>query len=123
MLSSSVEPKHLDGFLKVLYNIESFDIEGKQWVIDCDNKLRAVNSTGSFDRETCWGKLGYIDYWFLERVELKTGKWSPSLSTVKSNYRKRRKTLASLYLIGHRKGERTISRSGGPKLPKRRKLS
>ena len=54
MLSISVEPKHLDRFLEALYNIESFDIERKEWEIDRDNILRAVNSTGSFDRETCW---------------------------------------------------------------------
>ncbi len=92
-------------------------------MIDSDNILRGVNSTGSFDRETCWGKLGLIYDWFLERVELQTGNWSPSLSTVKSTYRKRRKPLASLYSIGHRRGERTFSRPGGPRLAKRRKLS
>jgi hypothetical protein len=123
MLSSSVETEHLNSFLEALYNIEGFDIEEKEWVIDSDNILRKANSTGSFDRETCWGKFGYIDDWFLERVELQTGNWSPSLSTLKSNYRKRRKPLVTLYSIGHRKRERTISRSGGPRLPKRRKLS
>ncbi len=123
MLSRSVQTKHLDRFLEVLYNVEGFDIEGKEWVIDSDNILRGVNSTGSFDRETCWGKLSFIDDWFLERVELQTGDWSPSLSTVRSNYRKRRKPLASLYSIGHRHNERTFSRPGGPRLPKRRKLS
>jgi hypothetical protein len=123
MLSSSVLTKHLDNFLEVLFNVEGFDIEGKEWEIDSDNILRKANSTGSFDRETCWGKLDYIDDWFLERVELQTGNWSPSLSTLKSNYRKRRKPLVSLYSIGHRIRERTISRPGGPRLPKRRKLS
>ena len=48
------------------------------------------------------GELGHIDDWFLERVELKAGDWSPSLSTLKSVYSKRRKSLASLYSIGHR---------------------
>ncbi len=110
MLSSSVETKHLNRFLEVLYNIEGFDIEGKEWVIDSDNMLREVNSTGSFDRETCWEKLSFIDDWFLERVELQVGDWSSSLSTVKSNYRKRRKPIASLYSIGHRHNERTFSR-------------
>jgi hypothetical protein len=123
MLSGSVEPKHLDRFIQALYHVEGFDIDGNEWVIDSDNILRKANSTGSFDRETCWGKLGYIDDWFLERVELQTGNWSPSLSTLKSNYGRRRKPLVSLYSIGHRKRERTISRPGGPRLPKRRKLS
>ena len=54
MLSGSVEPKHLDRFIQALYHVESFDIEGKEWVIDSDNILREINSTGSFDRETCW---------------------------------------------------------------------
>ncbi len=123
MLSNSVLTEHLDSFLEVFYNVEGFDIEGKEWVIDSDNILRGVNSTGSFDRGTCWGKLSYIDDWFLERVELQAGDWSPSLSTVRSNYRKRRKPIASLYSIGHRHNERTFSRPRGPRLPKRRKLS
>ena len=123
MLSSSVLTEHLNSFLEVLYNVEGFDIEGKEWEIDSDNILRRANSAGSFDRETCWGKLSFIDDWSLERVELQTGNWSPSLSTLKSNYRKRRKPLVSLYSIGHRIRERTISRPGGPRLVKRRKLS
>jgi hypothetical protein len=123
MLSSSVEAKHLDRFIQALYHVEGFDIDGKEWMIDSDNILRLANSIGSFDRETCWGKLDYIDDWFLERVELQTGNWSPSLSTLKSNYRRRRKPLVSLYWIGHRIRERTISRPGGPRLVKRRKLS
>ncbi len=69
MLSSSVLTEHLNSFLEVLYNVEGFDIEGKEWKIDRDNILRGVISTGSFDRETCWGKLSFIDDWFLERVE------------------------------------------------------
>ena len=123
MLSSSVLTEHLNSFLEVLYNVEGFDIEGKEWKIDRDNILRGVNSTGSFDRKTCWGKLSFIDDWFLERVEVKAGDWSPSHSTVKSNYRKRRKSIASLYLIGHRHNSRIFSRPRGPRLPKRRKLS
>ena len=57
------------------------------------------------------------------RFELRTGDWSPSLYTLKCAYRKRRKPLASLYLIDHRRGERRASRPGGPWLAKRRKLS
>jgi hypothetical protein len=123
MLSSSIETKHLIEFKQALYNLEIFDTEGIEWQIDSDNILRRANSTGSFDRETCWGKLSFIDDWYLERVELQTGDWSPSLSTLKSNYRRRRKPLVSLYSIGHRIRERTISRPRGPKLAKRRKLS
>ncbi len=122
MLSSSVLTEHLNSLLEVLYNVEGFDIEGKEWEIDSDNILRGMNSTGSFDRETCWGKLSFIDDWFLERVEFKAGDWSPSLSTVRINYRKRRKPIASLYLIGHRHYERTFCRPRDPRLPKRRKL-
>ena len=123
MLSSSIETKHLIEFKQALYNLEIFDTEGIEWQIDSDNILRRANSTGSFDRETCWGRLSFIDDWFLERVELQTGDWSPSLSTVRSNYRKRRKPLVSLYSIGHRHNERIFSRPRGPRLPKRRKLS
>jgi hypothetical protein len=51
MLSNSVQTKHLDSFLEVLYSVEGFDIEGKEWVIYSDNILRGVNSTGLFDRD------------------------------------------------------------------------
>ena len=67
--------------------------------------------------------MGFIDDWFLERVELKSGDWSPSQSTVKSNYSKRRRPLASFYSIGHRLRNRIFARSGGPRLAKRRKLT
>jgi hypothetical protein len=83
MLSSLIESKHLDRFIQALYYLEGFDISGRKWEIDRHNIVRVVNSTGSFDREeTCSGKLGYIDDWFIERVELKPGSWSPSLSTL-----------------------------------------
>jgi hypothetical protein len=123
MLSSSIETEHLVEFKEALYYLEVFDTEGIEWQIDSDNIIRKANSTGSFDRGTCWGKLGFIDDWYLERVELQTGNWSPSLSTLKSNYRGRRKPLVNLYSIGHRIRARTISRPGGPRLAKRRKLS
>ncbi len=123
MLSNSIETKHLVGFKQALYYLEIFDTEGIEWQIDQKNVIRRKDETGSFDTETSWGKLGFIDDWFLERVELKTGDWSPSQSTVKSNYSKRRRPLASFYSIGHRKGERIFARSGGPRLAKRRKLT
>ncbi len=34
MLSSLIEPKHLDKFRQALYYLESFDIQGRKWVID-----------------------------------------------------------------------------------------
>jgi hypothetical protein len=123
MLSSSIETKHLVQFKQALYYLEIFDTEGVEWKIDQNNVIRRKDQTGSFDTETSWGKLGFIDDWFLERVELKTGDWSPSLSTLKSVYSKRRKPLASLYSIGHRKRERIFARTGGPRLAKRRKLT
>jgi hypothetical protein len=123
MLSSSIETKHLVGFKQALYYLEIFDTEGIEWQIDQKNVLRRKDETGSFDTETSWGKLGFIDDCFLERVELKTGDWSPSLSTLKSVYSRRRKPLASFYSIGHRKRERIFARPGGPRLAKRRKLT
>ncbi len=107
------------------YYLESFDIQGRKWEIDKHNIVRAENATGSIDRETSWGKFGFIDDWFLERVEFKKGAWSPSLSTLKSNYKRRGrgKPFTQLYSIGHRRGERDRSRPGGPTLPKRRKIS
>ncbi len=110
-------------FKQALYYLEIFDTEGIEWKIDQNNIIRREDETGSFDTETSWVKLGFIDDWFLERVELKTGDWSPSLSTLKSVYSKRRKPLASLYSIGHRKRQRTFARTGGPRLAKRRKLT
>jgi hypothetical protein len=109
MLSDSIETKHLVGFKQALYYLEIFDTEGIEWQIDQKNVIRRKDETGSFDTETSWGKLGFIDDWFLERIELKTGDWSPSLSTLKSVYSRRRKTLASLYSIGHRKRERIFA--------------
>jgi hypothetical protein len=125
MLSNSIETRHLVAFKQALYYLEIFDTEGIDWLIDQKNVIRRKDETGSFDTETSWGKLGFIDDWFLERVELKSDNWSPSQSTVKSNYSKRRRPLASFYSIGHRKGkgERIFARSGGPRLAKRRKLT
>ena len=84
MLSSSIETKHLVRFKQALYYLEIFDTEGVEWKIDQDNVIRRKDQTGSFDTVTSWGKLGHIDDWFLERIELKAGDWSPSLSTLKS---------------------------------------
>ena len=123
MLSSSIEAKHLVEFKQALYYLEIFDTEGIEWQIDQKNVIRRKDETGSFDTNTKWGKLGFIDDWFLERVELKSGDWSPSQSTVKSNYSKRRRPLASFYSIGHRTRNRIFARPGGPRLAKRRKLT
>ncbi len=123
MLSEAIETEHLDSFKQALYNLEIFDKEGIEWKIDQDNVLRRKDQTGTFNSVTSWGELGCIDDWYLERVELKSSNWFPSLSNLKSVYRRRRKTLASLYSISHRIRERTISRPGGPRLPQRRKLS
>jgi hypothetical protein len=123
MLSSSIETKHLVRFKQALYYLEIFDTEGVEWKIDQNNVIRRKDQTGSFDTETSWGKLGFIDDWFLERIELKAGDWSPSLSTLKSVYSKRRKPLASFYSIGHHKRDRIFARTGGPRLAKRRKLT
>jgi hypothetical protein len=73
MLSDSIETKHLVWFKQALYYLEIFDTEGIEWKIDQKNVIRRKDETGSFDLETSWGKLGFIDDWFLERVELKTG--------------------------------------------------
>jgi len=123
MLSSSIETKHLVEFKQALYYLEIFDIEGTEWKIDEGNVLRRKGKTGTFNTVVSYGELGHIDDWFLERVQVKTGDWSPSLSTLKSVYSKRRKPLASLYSIGHRIRNRIFARTGGPKLAKRRKLT
>ena len=54
---------------------------------------------------------------------LKKGAWNPSLSTLKSPYKRRYKTFTKLYSIGHRRGFRTRARPGGPQLAKRRKIN
>jgi hypothetical protein len=123
MLSASIESRHLDRFRQALYYLERFDIEGKKWVIDIYNIVRVVNQNNILDIENNWGKLGYIDDWFIERVELKKGSWNPSLSTLKSPYKRRYKTFTKLYSIGHRRGERNRARPGGPYLVKRRKIT
>ncbi len=45
------------------------------------------------------------------------------MSTLKSNYKRRRKPFTRLYSIGHRRGERDRARPGGPTLPKKRKIT
>jgi hypothetical protein len=123
MLSESIETKHLVAFKQALYYLEIFDTEEVEWDLDETNVLRPKDPSGSSDTETSWGELGFIEDWFIERIELRAGDWSPSLYTLKCAYRKRRKSLASLYSIGHRRSERRASRPGGPWLAKRRKLS
>ena len=97
MLSNSIETEHLVEFKSALYHLEIFDTEGIEWKIDQDNVLRSKGKTGTFNTVVSYGELGHIDDWFLERVQVKTGNWSPSLSTLKSVYSKRRKPLASFY--------------------------
>jgi hypothetical protein len=123
MLSKDIENRHLDRFRQALYYLEKFDIEGKKWEIDKHNIVRKEGPSGSIDKETEWGKLSHIDDWFIERVELKKRAWSPSLSTLKSPYKRRHKTFTKLYSIGHRRGYRTRARPGGPQLAKRRKIN
>jgi hypothetical protein len=73
MLSNSIETRHLVEFKEALYNLEIFDTEGIEWQIDQENVIRRKGLSGSFDTVTSWGKLGFIDDWFLERIELKSG--------------------------------------------------
>jgi hypothetical protein len=54
---------------------------------------------------------------------LKKGAWNPSLTTLKSPYKRRHKTFTKLYSIGHRRGYRNRARTGGPCLAKRRKIN
>ena len=122
MLSKEIENRHLDRFRQALYYLEKFDIEGKKWEIDKDSIVRREGPSGSIDKETEWGKLSHIDDWFIERVVLKKGAWNPSLSTLKSPYKRRYKTFTKLYSIGHRRGDRNKARPGGPQLAKRRKI-
>ncbi len=117
MLSDLIEPDHIESFRLALYYLEGFDIQGRKWSIDQRNRVKS--STGIKDY---WSDLGFIDDWYLERVVPSNNEWSPSLSTTRSVYSKRRKPLKSLYIIGHRVKQRFRSRSGS-KLPKRRKLT
>jgi hypothetical protein len=117
MLSDLIETAHIESFRLALYHLERFDIQGCEWSVDQKNRVQS--STVNAD---CWGDLGFIDDWYIERVVLNKNEWSPSLSTTRSVYSKRRRTLKSLYSIGHRTRSRSHCRSGS-KLPKRRKLT
>jgi hypothetical protein len=119
MLSDLIDPTHIESFRLALYYLEGFGIQGSEWSIDQKNRVQS--STVNAD---CWGDLGFIDNWYSERVVPNKNEWSPSLSTNRSVYSKRRKPLKSLYLysIGHRTRSRSHSRLGS-KLPKRRKLA
>ncbi len=121
MLSTSIDPTYLEGFRQALYNLESFDILGKSWDIDRYNCV--LSPTAQTDIDDRSGQLGYIDDWYIERLELKKGAWNPSLSTLKSPYKRRWKTFTKLYSIGHRIKERPRIRPGGSRLRKRRKLT
>jgi hypothetical protein len=117
MLSDLIETTHIESFRLALYNLERFDIQGCEWSIDQKNRVQS--STLNAD---CWGDLEFIDDWYIERVLPNKNEWSSSLSTTRSVYSKRRRTLKSLYSIGHRTRSRSRSKSGS-KLPKRRKLN
>ncbi len=117
MLSDLIETAHIGSFRLALYHLEGFDIQGCEWSIDQKNRVQS--STLNAD---CWGDLEFIDDWYIERVLPNKNEWSSSLSTTRSVYSKRRRTLKSLYSIGHRTRSRSHSRSGS-KLPKRRKLT
>ena len=123
MLSESIETRHLVAFKQALYYLEIFDREGVEWNLDQENVLRKKDPSGSIDTETSWGELGFVEDWFIERIGLKASDWSPTLYTLKCAYRGRKKPLASLYSIGHRRGQRRASRPGGPWLAKRRKVT
>ena len=79
MLSESIETKHLVAFKQALYYLEIFDTEEVEWDLDETNVLRPKDPSGSSDTETSWGELGFIEDWFIERIELRAGDWSPSL--------------------------------------------
>ncbi len=117
MLSTSIDPRYLERFRQALYNLEGFDILGKSWDIDRYNCV--ISPTARTDEEDRSGRLGFIDDWCIERLELKKGAWNPSLSTLKSPYKRRWKPFTRLYSIGHRVKERP----GGPRLQKRRRLT
>jgi hypothetical protein len=117
MLSDLIDPYHIESFRLALYYLERFDIQGSEWSIDQKNRVQS--STVNAD---CWGDLGFIDDWYIERVVPSKNEWSPSLSTTRSVYSRRRRPLKSLYSMGHRTRSRSHSRSGS-KLPKRRKLT
>ncbi len=62
-----------------------------------------------------------MEDWYIERIVPNKDELSPSLSTTRSVYSKRRRTLKSLYSIGHRTKTRSRSVTGS-KLPKRRRV-
>ncbi len=96
MLCTSIDPTYLEGFRQALYNLEGFDILGKSWDIDRYNCV--LSPTAQTDIDDKSGQLGYIDDCYIERLELKKGAWNLSLSTLKSPYKRRRKTFKKLLL-------------------------
>ncbi len=65
MLSDLIEPTHIESFRLALYHLERLDIQGSEWSIDQKNRVQS--STVNSD---CWGDLGFIDDWYIERVVL-----------------------------------------------------
>jgi hypothetical protein len=116
MLSDLIEATHIESFRLALFHLEGFDILGCEWSIDHKNRVQC--STVNAD---CWGDLGFVEDWYIERILPNKDEWSSSLSTTRSVYSKRRKTLKSLYSIGHRTKTRSRSVTGS-KLPKRRRI-
>jgi hypothetical protein len=116
MLSDLIETAHIESFRLALYHLERFDIQGCEWSIDQKNRVQC--STVNAD---CWGDLGFVEDWYIERIVPDKDEWSPSLSTTRSVYSKRKKALKSFYSIGHRTKTRSRSVTGS-KLPKRRRI-
>jgi hypothetical protein len=90
MLSDLIEPTHIESFRLALYHLERLDKQGSEWSIDQQNRVQS--STVNLD---CWGNLGFIDDWYLERTVLNKDEWSPSLFTTRSVYSKRKRSLKS----------------------------
>ena len=116
MLSDLIEATHIESFKLALFHLEGFDILGCEWSIDQKNRVQC--STVNAD---CWGDLGFVEDWYIERIVPDKDEWSPSLSTTRSVYSKRKKALKSFYSIGHRTKTRSRSVTGS-KLPKRRRI-
>ena len=88
MLSDLIETAHIESFRLALFHLERFDIQGCEWSIDQKNRVQS--STVNAD---CWGDLGFIEDWYIERVLPNKNEWSSSLSTTRSVYSKEEEHL------------------------------